>query len=271
VLNSLNPALAGQATTAVTQLVAELKTDQANIPQTTMTVSGISVPQWLPAGSGSDQTSPLILGLIPYCTVNNDPAMMAYLKKLADGVAMMEVGSGDSLPYDCILSWQNTWHAYGSDQAYALLKAGQFFKDTAYTAKGLAFVDHFVSWLLTNGMQTSFVVAYSGGQYQMGSLSTYAQIAYAIRPLVFAAVEAYTETGNAKYADMAGHLAAWFFGNNAAGIPMYSTSTGVCYDGLTSSTSANQNSGAESTIEALLTMEIVEKNPAVLSALKKYQ
>ena len=36
------------------------------------------------------------------------------------------------------------------------------------------------------------------------------QIAYGIRPMVFAAIDAYILTGNSKYADMAGNLAAWF-------------------------------------------------------------
>ena len=38
-----------------------------------------------------------------------------------------------------------------------------------------------------------------------------------LRPMVFAAAEAYKETGQEKYADMAGHLAAWFLGANDGG------------------------------------------------------
>ncbi|MGH2648647.1 MAG: hypothetical protein ACRDE8_13810, partial [Ginsengibacter sp.] len=89
-------------------------------------------------------------------------------------------------------------------------------------------------------------------------------------PMVFAAVEAYNETGLAKYADLAGHLSAWFLGANDLNQNMYSVATGRCYDGL-SATSININSGAESTIEALLTMERVEANPAVKTALDKYK
>ena len=47
-------------------------------------------------------------------------------------------------------------------------------------------------------------------------------------------------------------------------------STGVCFDGISSPTSVNQNSGAESTIEALLTIQKVEAYPALDAALKKY-
>ena len=51
---------------------------------------------------------------------------------------------------------------------------------------------------------------------------------------------------------------------------MYSVSTGVCFDGISSPGSVNQNSGAESTIEALLTIQKVEAYPAIDAAFKKY-
>jgi hypothetical protein len=52
---------------------------------------------------------------------------------------------------------------------------------------------------------------------------------------------------------------------------MYSISTGVCFDGISSPTSVNQNSGAESTIEALLAIQEVEGSPAIDAAFKKYK
>ena len=73
-----------------------------------------------------------------------------------------------------------------------------------------------------------------------------------------------------KYADIAGHLAAWFSGANDANKIMYSPTTGRCFDGIQSA-SVNINSGAESTIEALLTMEMVELYPAVKLAFNKYK
>ena len=89
--------------------------------------------------------------------------------------------------------------------------------------------------------------------------------------MVSAAIEAYRLLGQDKYADMAGHLAAWFLGANDAGKNMYSLTTGRCYDAISSSTNVNVNSGAESTIEALLTMERVESYPAVKTAINKYK
>ncbi len=109
------------------------------------------------------------------------------------------------------------------------------------------------------------------GYYQILSEASYDQIAYGIEPMVFAAAEAYKETGDAKYADMAGHLAAWLLGANDGGIIMYSITTGVCYDGLSQGGNANLNSGAESTIEALLTIQRVEADPVIKAALMKYK
>ena len=270
-IKNINAPLSARIDIAVNKLVAALKTDLVNLPQTTKVVSGITVPQWLPAGSGTDQAALLILGLIPYCTNTNDAVMTSYVKKLADGLAMMQQGDATHFPYSCFLSWENTWHAYGNDQAYALLKAGSFFNDAGYTTKGMAEVDNFYPWLLQNGMQSSFVVTNNGSGIQLISEKSFDQIAYGLRPMVFAAIEAYRLTGQDKYADIAGHLSAWFLGNNVANKNMYSLTTGRCYDGISSSTSVNVNSGAESTIEALLTMERVENYPAVKVALDKYK
>ncbi len=89
--------------------------------------------------------------------------------------------------------------------------------------------------------------------------------------MVFAAIEAFRLTRKAKYADIAGHLAAWFLGANPTGENMYSLSTGRCYDGIQSADRINLNSGAESTIEALLALQRVELYPEVKTALNKYK
>jgi len=266
----INAALSAKMDNAVSKLVAAIKIDLVNLPQTTKTVSGITVPQWLPAGSGTDQSALLILGLIPYCTNTNDATMTAYVKKLADGIALMQQGDATHIPYGAFLSWENTWHAYGNDQAYALLNAGIFLNDPVYTSAALSEVDNFYPWLLQNGLKASFVVANNGSGIQLSNVLSYDQIAYGIRPMVFAAIEAYKVTGLAKYADEAGHLAAWFLGANDLSKKMYDVTTGRGYDGL-SSTSVNINAGAESTIEALLTMEKVESYPDVKAALDKYK
>src|SRR5688500_1126907 len=83
-----DPELAGKMSVAVDKLVTKIKADLVNIPQTTKLVSGITVPEWLPAGSGTDQAAILILSLIPYCIATNDAILTSYIKKLADGIAL---------------------------------------------------------------------------------------------------------------------------------------------------------------------------------------
>ncbi len=269
VIRNRNTAFADKVDAAINTLVVKIKSDLIPLPQTTKVVAGITIPQWLPGGSGTDQASILLLGLLP--TAKHDETIKAYIKKLADGIALMQEGNATHFPFSCILSWENTWHAYGADQAYALMKAGEFLNDTSYINKGIAAVTNFYPWLLQNGFKSSFDVQSDDSNVTLNSEQRFDQIAYGIRPMVTAAAEAYRSTGDNKYADIAGHLAAWFFGNNDAYKTMYSTTTGLCYDGIRSASSINLNSGAESTVEALLTMEIIEANPAIKAALNKYK
>lgn len=270
-IKNTNTPLASQVKGAMDKLIARVKLDLVNLPATTKLVNGITVPQWLPAGSGTDQAAVMILGMIGYCNLTDDPIIKTYIKKLADGIALMQQGDTNSYPYGCILSWENEWHAYGSDQAYALFQAGTFLNDTQYTAKAMLAVGGFLSWLLQNGYKSSFAIVKNGSVYTLQSEKTYDQIAYGFRPLVFATIEAYKITGQEKYADMAGHLAAWLFGANDAAVNMFDVSTGRCFDGINSSSNVNKNSGAESTIEALLTIQRVEKYFAVKTAMNKYK
>jgi hypothetical protein len=270
-IKTKDASLAGTMELSIEKLVTRIKADLVNIPKDPEIVNGIIIPKWLPAGSGTDQAAIMILGLIPYALANNDAVIRNYIQKLADGIAMMQQGDALHFPYSCILSWANTWHAYGGDQAYALMKAGQYLGDTSYSSKGMAEVDNFYPWLLKNGMKSSFVVESNGTEIRLSSEKTYEQIAYGIRPMVTAATEAYRVTKDDKYADLAGHLAAWFFGANDAQATMYSTTTGRGFDGIQSSSSINRNSGAESTIEALMAMQHVEAFPSIKTALLKYK
>ena len=271
VIKNINAPLFTKMNTSINQLVARIKVDLATQAATTKVVMGITVPEWLPAGSGTDQSAVLILGLVNYSLSNNDSVITSYITKLADGIALMQQGDATHFPYNAFLSWENTWHAYGNLQAYALMIAGDFLKNNQYKVLALAEVDSFYPWLLQNGYKSSFAISDSAGDYQILSESSYDQIAYGIEPMVFAAAEAYKATGQAKYADMAGHLAAWFLGANDGSVMMYSKTTGICYDGLSQGGQANLNSGAESTIEALLTMQKVESDPAIKAALNKYK
>ena len=138
-----------------------------------------------------------------------------------------------------------------------------------YQEKALAEVDHFYPWLIQNGYKNSFDLTQSNGVISAKNEKEFEQIAYGFSPYIFAAVEAFKITKNGKYADIAGRLAAWFLGKNSANTSMFSVETGRCYDALFTGNQVNKNSGAESTIEALLSMQKVSTEPAVKAAMEK--
>ena len=269
IIKSKNVLLANKVEIVVDKLINAIKKDMVNLPKTTTQIKGIDVPQWLP--EGADQATILILGLIPYYQTSGDVVIKTYIKKLADGIIMTQLGDANHFPYSCFLSSGNTWHAYGSDEATALFKTGIFLQDTSYIDKAMLEVNNFYPWLLNNGFKNSFDVALINNVYQPENSKDFEQIAYGIRPMVFAAIDAYEITKDEKYADMAGHLAAWFLGKNSAATVMFSINTGRCYDGINAGNNINKNSGAESTIEALLTMQKVNNYPSVKAAMDKYK
>ncbi|CAN5788564.1 hypothetical protein BH10BAC3_BH10BAC3_25160 [soil metagenome] len=269
VITTTNALLADQANAAVIKLVNVIKQDLVNIPLTTNEINGIDVPQWLP--EGADQAATMILGLLPYCKATNDVAILNYIRKLAEGIILMQHGDATHFPYSSFLSSGNTWHAYGNEQATAIFKTGMFLNDTSYTNRAMAEVNNFYPWLINNGFKNAFDVSFSNHVFTPLNAKEFEQIAYGIRPMVFAAIDAYTITNDEKYADMAGHLAAWFLGKNSAATNMFSINTGRCFDGINAGNNVNKNSGAESTIEALLTMQRVNNYPSVKAAMDKYK
>jgi hypothetical protein len=62
---------------------------------------------------------------------------------------------------------------------------------------------------------------------------------------------------------LAGIAAGWFFGQNPAGVATYDPATGATDDGINANGTVNLNSGAESTIFGLLTMEALDADPDV--------
>lgn len=269
VISTKDAALAGQMGTAIDKLITAIKTDLVNTPQTTLQTDGIDIPQWLP--EGADQAATLILALIPYSRDKGDAVIKTYIRKLADGIVLMQAGGPSQYPYGAFLSSGTTWHAYGNEQASALFAAAAFLADASYATKAKVEVDNFYPWLLSNGYQSSFQLKKENNIPIGYNQSAYEQIAYGIRPMVFAAIDAYKLTNDEQYATMAGRIAAWFWGNNSASAYMYATGTGICYDAIATGNVVNRNSGAESTIEALLTMQRVSSYPSVKAALNKYK
>jgi hypothetical protein len=239
---------------ASSKLAANLITDLGNKAMTTVTVNTIICPGWLPQQYAADQAAVLVMALLPYQKRTGDAEAKNLIDAMAEGIMLMQKGDATHFPYGAFLSWQNSWHAWGNNQAYALLRAGQQFDNKDYINSALKEVDHFYPYLLRNGFVADFTIVKKGDDYMETQRNEFSQIAYGIRPMVWASVEAYRITNDQKYKDLSNELKSWFFANNVAEATMYDARTGRGYDGILSNKLINRNAGAESSLESLMTM-----------------
>jgi len=252
---------AARARRAADRLVANLIRDLPADRRALESINGVTVPTWLPSGSGADAGAAAILGLVPHYRRSPDPATRALLGRLGDGLVAMRAGDARRFPHGAHLSWRNQWHGWGNAQAYALLRAGAALDRTDFTASALAEVDGFYPYLLRRGMLSSFSLRTVGGRTTPVEVRRFPQIAYGISPMVLAAAEAYRVTGQRRYRDTARRLAGWFAGDNAARRPIYDPATGRVSDGINGPASVNRDAGAESTVEALLALTALNGTP----------
>jgi hypothetical protein len=262
--------LAVRIQSSIQKIVANIKRDFGGLPNDTKIIQGVTVPKWLPSDSGTDQAAVMMLGLGNVYQQNQDTEVLAIINKLADGMLLMQQGNDTLFPYGAFLSYENTWHAYGSDQAFALLKVGKALNKQNWIAAAQKEVDNFYPYLIKEGFLESFEIQQTGSTISLLKKSSFAQISYGIRPMIWATIELYKINNEPKYLTQAAQILTWYLGNNPAKLKMYDKSTGVCFDGISSSTNVNKNSGAESTIEALWAFQLAEKYPDVLVEVKKY-
>jgi uncharacterized protein YyaL (SSP411 family) len=226
---------------------------------------GWTFPTWLPKICGTDQAAIMLIGLSLMIQQSSDDqeinkdSLVSFMEHFADGLYLMQNEQPGTLQDGAILSWENVWHAYANIQSYALLVAGEVLDDPHQTAHALYEIDHFYPAVLAAGGLDHFLIRVVDGQVRVYDQASFPQIAYGRRPMVWAALKAYEVTGNQTYLSTARELASWFSGNNPAKTAMYDPATGRGYDGISSAESINKNAGAESTIEALLTLQALEK------------
>ncbi len=241
------------------KLIINIKRDLPTSYLTTEVINTIELPTWLPGKSAADQSAILILGLLNNYirTGNNDSKIL--IDHLVKGVMLMQKGDAENYPYGAFLSSENLWHAWGNNQAYALLRAGQAFNNQDYIDSALMEIENFYPWMLQNGFAEAFWIHKADNNFVEVERNKYPQIAYGVRPMLWAATEAYRYSNDDKYLTIAKELGLWISGKNDANKAMYNPSTGVCFDGITGPNEVNKNSGAESTIESLLMLLEIEK------------
>lgn len=220
------------------------------------TVHGVKVPAWLIV-DGADATAEAVLGLSAYVSAGGPPVARTALDRLASGIAAMGSGNARKWPYGAVLPWalsRSDWHAWGAQMPSALAKAATALGRPQLLAPAVADAAVFTPHLLTaTGPDNGWLPTPGDGS----------QIAYGAD----ARVEALLAVAAAGHTDgprrLAGVAAGWFFGQNPAGAAMYDPSTGVTFDGVSADGVVNRNSGAESTIHGLLTMEALDAAPDV--------
>ena len=205
-------------------------------------------PAWLIV-DGADASSEAVLGLSAYVQAAGDRSARTSLTELAKGIAAMSSGSTTRWPYRALLPWalsQVQWHAWGSNMPAALAAAATALGDQSLLTPAISDTAGFTAQLLTsigpvNGLQPT--------------PSDRTQIAYGADARVQGLLAVGNASRRAGIRELAGIAAGWFFGQNASGAPVYDPATGVTRDGVQADGTVNNNSGAESTIHGLLTMQ----------------
>ncbi len=243
-----------------------------DIPQKLITkeIKGFKRPTWLPIETASDQGALMLLGLTKYYQNKGKEEIYEYCKNLADGIILMQEGDKLTYPYGAILSWENIWHGWGNLQSYSLLKFYEVSKYEPAKSAALKEIENFDTYLMDHNYFSEITFEKVDEKILPLETKRFSQIAYIIRPMVYASLEAYNITKEEKYSVIAGELANWFFGKNITNKQMYFPQTGICYDGINSKEEVNKNSGAESTIEALLSLLDISQNPKAKNEVEKY-
>lgn len=247
------------------RLIAAMMNEKSFFSTKTDTAGGLVIPLWLPNEGATDQSAIILMGLSAAYRQNSyrddetkKYALNMFINHIADGIMMMQIEDPGNFCDGAFLSWKNLWHAYANLQSYALLSASQALRDPHMESHALYEINTFYPTLYARGYLESFWIRAVKGHTVVYDLKSVPQIAYGIRPMVFACVKAYEITGDEVYKMRADELAGWFSGKNPAHMPMYDPLTGIGFDGLSGSDKINRNSGAESTIEALLSMQALE-------------
>ena len=224
-------------------------------------VDGVRVPGWL-IHDAADMTSEAVLGLVELYRAEPSSDLARLIAAFCDGLAAFQaVAPGTPIHgmHPSNVQRPRLWHHWGSRQTMALARAARFLPDHPHREQWLESAtleaDVFFRQLLDTHIPE---------EIHHDRVKPYPQIAYGVNTILLGALELYRATGKSRFRDMALEAWAWYAGDNPARTRMYDPATGRCLDGIRGPEEVNPNSGAESTIEALLALEELKQNqPAV--------
>jgi hypothetical protein len=138
----------------------------------------------------------------------------------------------------------------------ALIVAGHRLGADAMLAIGRQVLD----WLIEaqTAPEGHFSPVGNGWWLRGGAKSQFDQQPIEATSLLLAAEAAFSATRETRYLDAMEQTYAWFLGWNDRRLPMANPARGACFDGLTS-TGANTNEGAESTLMWLIAAERIRR------------
>jgi multiple sugar transport system substrate-binding protein len=208
-------------------------------------------------GGSATATAEALLCLLAMQRAEPSPGLASLSNSTAKLLVPLAVGGPTEPPWFATLDGPGAkWHAWGARSTEALATAGVVLNRPELIQAARREAD---------GLWSRFILA---GQIPAevsrdGTAKWYPQIAYGVGSVVEGFLALAEATGDDRYAKLAGLAAGWFFGANAAGVRMYDEQTGRTFDGIDgpSPVKLNKNSGAESTIEALLALQRVSNSP----------
>lgn len=208
-------------------------------------------------GGSATATSEALLGLLALQRAEPTERRAALASRMAALLVPLARGDAGNAPWGARLDRADaTWHAWGTRSVEALATAAEVLQrpDLAVAARREA--DALWGRFLLAGQVPSSIAP-------DGTTAWYPQIAYGVGSVVDGYLALADATGEQKYAVFAGLTAGWLLGANAAQAGMYDERTGRTFDGIDGPTplKVNRNAGAESTIEALLALQLVARSP----------
>lgn len=206
-------------------------------------------PAWL-LNDASDQTSELLLALIKLQNSGGFDYRDA-IEKFGKALVACQFQSDNHPLNGMYFCWNNVWHSWANNQALALMEANEITPQPEFRESVKMWAQHFVPFILANNFPH---------EIEMQPDSTfrvipYPQIAYGINSSFRGIIAWNQEAGKESDPASAEKLFAWFDKGNVAGIRMYDSTSGRCFDGINNATDVNHNSGAESSIECLLAIQ----------------
>jgi multiple sugar transport system substrate-binding protein len=208
-------------------------------------------------GGSTTATAEALLGLVALQNTHPSSALISLGQRTADLLAARSTGTMSTAPWGAHVDGPGVaWHAWGARSTEALASAEKTFGRPEYGASARREADGLWGRFLLAGQIPSEVAA-------DGTATWYPQIAYGVGSIADGYLALADVSTDPRYAVFAGLAAGWFVDANPARLDMYDEKTGRTFDGIDGPAplKLNRNAGAESTVEALLTLQRVTSNP----------